>query len=541
MKNGKINWKFLSLTILSTLVFITLAGCGSSDDETSKSSTETEYKDTLNIGVTNAPSGFNPINSADYVAQWINRMMYPTLLDQTEALEFEPNLAESFESTDNKVFTIKLKEAKWSDDEPITANDVAFTLNTIANPDVETALGTYIEKIEGVKSGKYESGSEISGVKVIDDLTLTITMKTVIDPNYLKETIGFYVPIIPKHIVEKESLKDLATSDFATKPTVSGSLYNFVKYETNGYIQLKANPNYYKGKPKIENVYVKILQGANVVTSLESGEIDMVAGGGIGVVPISELKTVEANDSLVIDKYPGAGEQFMSVNNTIFDNKEIRQALTYAIDREAIVKNLFYGEATVIPSTYTEASAYYLDSLEPLEYDPEKAKALIKESGWDTSKEITLTVPTGNKPREQSANLIQQNLEAVGLKVKQETFDFPTTFAKIKAGETELSLVGLNFTSDPDLSIYWSTYGTQISHIQDTYIDQLWQEGLEKTDEAERKPIYDEIQEYLVDEAFFVGLYSPDDIEVKSAKLNGGMKSFWWGSLYDMQDWTLEK
>lgn len=189
-------------------------------------------------------------------------MLYPTLLDQPESLTFQGNLADSFDTTDNQTFTIKLQSgAEWSDGQPITAEDVAYSLNLIANPDVETSFGVNISSLQGVKdTGELDDGtSEISGVKVIDDTTLTLTTKTAVDPNYLKEMIGFNIYIVPKHIVEKEDLKNLSSSTFATAPTVSGSIYKFVKYEKDSYVQLEANSSYYKGEAKLKNVYLKLL------------------------------------------------------------------------------------------------------------------------------------------------------------------------------------------------------------------------------------------------------------------------------------------
>lgn len=536
--------KAIWMGIITLLSVTLLAACGGSSDSSSGSSTESSSatkKDTLYIGLTNAPGGFNPANSTDTSGQWILRMLYPTLLDQPESLTFKGNLADSFETTDNQTFTIKLRSgAKWSDDKPITAEDVAYSLNLIANPDVETSFGVNISSLKGVKdTGKLDDGTtEISGVKVVDDSTLTLTTKTPVDPNYLKEMTGFNIYIVPKHIVEKEDLKNLSSSTFATAPTVSGSLYKFVKYEKDSYVQLEANPSYYKGEAKLKNVYLKIVNGTSLVTELESGGVDMAAGGGIGVIPVSDIDTLKKNSNLTFKSYPGFATQFMFINNDDFDAK-VRLAMTYAIDREAIVKQLFRGNAEVLPTSYTSASKYYDKDLKAIPHDVAKAKALIKESGFDTSKEIELTVPTGNKAREQSANLIQQNLEEAGFKVKQVSFDFVTALANVRSGDYQLGLIGIPMTSDPDQTYLWSKSGTtNLSRVNDSKLESLIAEGKASTNMDDRKKIYDEIQAYWQEQAYAVGLYADYQYKVQSKNLDGGIKEFWVGSLYDMQDWT---
>lgn len=535
----------LLIALIASFSFF-LAACGSENTDTSSSGSSSNAasgdSDTLYIGLTNAPGGFNPLNATDTAAQWTLRMLYPTLMDQPESLNFEGNLAESFESEDNQTYTITLRDAEWSDGEAITAEDVVYSLNLIANPEVETSFGVNISSLEGVQdTGKLVDGAtEISGATVVDDKTLTLTTKTPVDPNYLKEMIGFNIYIVPKHIVETYELADLANSEFATTPTVSGSLYKFVKYEKDSYVQLEANPTYYKGEPNFKNVYLKVVSGTNLVTELQSGGVDMAAGGGIGVVPVSDLDTLKADDNLLVESYPGFATQFMFINNDEFD-ADVRLAMTYAIDREAIVEQLFRGNAEVLPTSYTSASGYFDESVTAIPHDVDKAKELLAASGFDTSTEIQLVVPTGNKAREQSASLIEQNLEEAGFNVTQVTYDFVTALSNIRDGNYQIGLIGIPTNSDPDQTYLWSTSGTtNLSRVNDEKLESLMKEGTETTNMEDRKPIYSEIQEYWRDNAFAVGLYADYQYKVQVTSLNGGINEFWAGSLSTMQDWTKE-
>lgn len=517
---------------VSALILVSVVACSGG----------TKTKDTLNIGISNTLSGLNPFNASDVASQWIMEWMYPKLLEQPSANTFESSLAKEFTTTDSKTFTIKLADAKWSDGVAITSADVAYTLNLIATPKVETTLGSYISSLEGVTSaGKLVDGAtEISGVKIVDDKTLTLTTKTPVDINYLKEMIGFSVKISPKHIVETMDIYNLGQSTFATAPTVFGGAYKFIKYEQNSYVQLEANDTYFKGTPKIKNVYFKILDGTGLVTALTSGDIDMIAGGGIGVISINDFHDLKNNTALKTSSSASANAQFMYINNSVYSDVNFRLAITYAINRAKIVTDLLQGEGEVIATSYTSSSSYLDTSVEAIPYDVAKAKEYLAKSGYDVSVPIKLAVPQGNKVRMDSANLIQQDLEAIGLTVQQTTTDFATHLANTKKGDYQLSLMGLAFTVDPDETSTMATTGASFMGMwKDDYLDSLWTKGKSLTDAKERQAVYTEIQTYMRDKALLVGLYSAYTFIAQTTRLSGGLKDFWAGSLSDIEKWTL--
>jgi peptide/nickel transport system substrate-binding protein len=281
------------------------------------------------------------------------------------------------------------------------------------------------------------------------------------------------------------------------------------------------------------------MNGTNLVTEFQSGGIHMAAGGGIGVVPVQDLEILRNDENIEVDANPGFNAQFMMINNETF-NKDFRQALAYAIDRRLIVDSLLKGEGNILSSVYALASPYMNEDLKPIEQDVEKAKELLAASGFDTSKEIELIVPIGNKVREQSASLIQQDLEAIGLKIKQTTYDFPTVMSTIKTGEFDLCLIGFGYTVEPDMSTYYASTGSMnFGMINDAHLDELIEKGTSLTSFDERKEVYDEFQQYMQDNTFILGLYSDYQIATKNKMLNGGITSYWSGSLSEIQNWNL--
>lgn len=549
MKKNVTTKKSLLALMLALMLIFTACSSGEATDKTVNSAAGNETSnessassDILYIGMTNAPASFNVINTADIAGRWVQRFMYDSLLTMPTTTTFEPGLADSFETEDDQNFTIKLNEkAVWSDGTPVTADDVVFTLNYIANPEVETARGTNIAMLEGTTAaGKLEEGlTEIPDLVAVDNKTVTLKTKNPVDPAYIKEFLGFELMMLPKHIVESIPAKEYGNSDACNNPTVTSGPYTFVQYQNGSYVELAANPDYYKGEPELKKVFIKIMNGTNLVTEFQSGGIHMAAGGGIGVVPVQDLDILRNDPNIQVDANPGFNSQFMLINNTKY-NQKLRQALAYGINRQLIVDNLLKGEGEVLSSVYALASPYMNEDLKPIEYNPEKAKELLAESGFDTSQEIKLIVPIGNKVREQSANLIEQDLEAIGLKVTQTTLDFPTVMATVKTHDFDMCLMGFGYTVEPDMSTYYASTGSMnFGQINDAHLDELIEKGTSLTSFEERKAVYDEFQQYMQDNTFILGLYSDYQIAAKNKILNGGITSYWSGSLADIQNWNL--
>lgn len=540
---GLLRWihkrKNLVLAVSLALGVTMLSGCGGSGG-----SSGGKEKTSLTIGMTNAPAGFNPLYNPGIAEQFTLRFMYDTLLGMPEPFKFTPQLATSFESEDNQNFTIKLNEkAKWSDGTPITADDVVFTINLIANPKVESSRCAYISMLDGVNdSGKLEGGDKIPGLEAKDAHTVVLRTKRPVDPNYIKCMLGFEVYIVPKHVFEKIDPADIGTSEAVTKPSVTSGTYKFVEYKTNDHVEFAANEEYYKGNPKLKKVFLKIMNGTNLVTELKSGNVQLAAAGGIGVIPIKDLDVLKKESKLEVKTTPAMNGQYLQINNSNPEfNVKFRRAVTMAINRQRLCDDLYKGAAEIVPTVYTIPSPVYDKSVTPLPYDLEKAKAELAESGFDTSKELELQVPIGNVLREQSADLIQQDLQALGLKIKQQKYDFPTILSNAKKGEYQLLLLGYALKADPDYRQYFVPGGgSNFSQANDATLTQMMTEAALMSDSEARKKAYAEIQTYLRDNQLVVSLYETDQITAQSKNLKGGIKDFWDGSLDDLYDWHFE-
>ena len=546
-------------TKYTTLLFATtalLAACGNDDvpdledaqaggDDTEGTAPEVAEGDssTMMVGLTNAPDSFNPFYRPGVAATWIQRFFYDSLLFMPTADSFEPGLA-TMETDDNQVFTVTVNaDANWSDGTPVSSEDVAYTLNTIADPEVETTLGTSVAMLEGTDaSGVREDGlEELTGVEIVDEKTLTLTTKQPVDINYISEFLGLNVLVAPKHIFEDIDLAELPNSEAATMPSVFSGAFKFVEYDNGNYVHLEANPDYYRGEPNIKTVYAQVMNGTSLITEFQAGNLHTTAGGGIGMIPVQDVGMLEDLEDVVVEEHPSFNGQYMIINNEKYDNPKVRQAFAHAIDRDTIVDSLLGGRGEVLSSMYTSASPYKDTDLEPLEYDPELAKQLLEEADFDFDTPIEFVVPTGNAVREQSGNLIEQWLEEIGLTVNQSTYDFPTWLSMAQDLDYDIGLMGYGHTVDPNVASYIQTGAASNNMaISDPVIDSLLEQGMSETEFDDRFDVYAELQQHLKDEMPIVPLYSDSQFSVQSTSLNGGINEYWAGSLHDIVDWTID-
>ena len=528
------------LGLIAIAVLLLLSACsGAANSGTNAGGSK---DNTMYIGLVNAPVSFNPINSSDIAASWLEKFMFDTFLEMTGPLEFTPKLADSFETEDNQTFTIKLNDkAEWSDGTPVTANDVAFTMNLVANPKTETAIGTYLTIIDGLtENGKFPDGvTEIPSVKIVDDKTIQFKTKTPVDPNMVKEQLGSKFMILPEHVLKDVAPEDLQKDPFMQKPTVTNGPFKFVKYAKDQYVEYEKNDNYYLGEVELDKMFVKIMPAANLVAQLQTGEINMNAAGGIGKIAVQDFDTVKGFENVTTKTDKTYGYQNMMFNTEKITDQKVRQAIAYAIDREKIVDQLLKGEGEIVDGPYTSISPYLDKDLETYTYDPEKAKQLLEEAGWDFNKTIDFVVPIGNKVREQSADIIAQNLEAIGLKLNTTTYDFPTIMSKAKAGEFDLLLMGFTNTIDPDVTtVYGSGATSNYTNYSNPEVDKLLLAGKQEPDTEKRKEIYNQLQAIWSEELPVFTLYSDFDFAAVSKDVAVGAPKVF-GFHNELYKWSL--
>jgi len=531
--------KLLLVSMCIALTF-TLSACGSNSKPTN---TGTAAKKIVNIGIMNAPSGFNPLEWSDQAQNYMTGILFQPLVELNDDMKFVPMLADSIETKDNQTFTIKLNpKAKWTDGKPITADDVIFTLNLISNPKVASSVASNFNLLEGLNDGgKNTTGGSISGVKKVDDRTLEFKTKKPVDLALFMDGIGTRLKTVPAHVLKDVDPEKFYQNPFVQKPTVTSGPFKLVTFQKGQYVQLAANKDYFKGTPKLDEIYFKIMPGANITAQLQSGEIDMNEPN-IGLIPFEDSDKVKGMANVTTDtKGLQSVIQTLMINTTTITDVRVRKALSHAINRKLIIDNLLKGDGEAIELPYFSNSPFINKSISMTPYDPEQAKQLLKEAGWDANRVINFDVPSGNKVREQVADIIVDNLKKVGLNVQIQKYDFVTSLAKAKKGEYDIYIVGIpQYPINPDVSNFLKTGGTlTLSKYSSPEMDALLTSGANSVDPVQRKEIYNKVQEVFMKDLPSPTIYVQNALKAVSKRLLVGKpKSF--GMYIDVYLWDVQ-
>lgn len=308
-------------------------------------------------------------------------------------------------------------------------------------------------------------------------------------------------------------------------PNGTNGPFKFVEYKKDQYVEYAKNEEYYLGEVELDKLFIKIMPAANLVAQLQTGEIHMNAGAGIGKIAVQDYETVEKMEHVTLKKEETISYQVMLFNTKNITDAKVRQAFGYAVNRQNMVEKILKGYGEVADGPYTSINPYK---------DPNYALHMTRKK-----QEIDLVVPLGNKVREQSADLITQDLQAIGLKVKVSTFDFPTIMSKAKEGSFDVMLMGYTFTLDPEMSALYSTNGGyNFMSYSNAEVDQLLLDGKAEPDPEKRKVIYSKLQEIWIEDSPAVSLYSDYDFAATSENVTfGGPKVF--GFHMDLHKWNV--
>lgn len=458
-------------------------------------------------------------------------------------------------SADGLTYTVKLKpEAKWTDGEPVTADDVVFTYNTFKNPDAGSPAISVTDKIDTITK--------------VDDHTVTFKLKQV----YAPFIYSLYSSLAPYHILKDVPVADLQKDPYGSDPakTVTNGPWKWTEWNKGQYLTFEADPNYWGSvKPHISKITYKIYADQNTeVQALIKGDADMTAA-----VPLTLLDTVQNNKDLNVLLAPGPQYEYFAFNfkdenfpdkYSPFKGQKTRQAIAYALNRQGMIDNILKGTGTLMNSPFLPTSwANPGDAATNYTYDPEKAKQLLADDGWVAGKDgilvkdghrfsFELQYNSGNSRRESVAAVIQQNLKDVGIEVKTTALDFATWVDQnLNPGKFEAALGAWSLSNpDPDQeSIFSSKYyppaGQNNIWYKNEKIDQLWVDGYSTTDQAKRTEIYKEIGTEISQDLPYIFLYqygTPETMnkKIQYAEADAPEASLGYGYFFHIINWWIK-
>ena len=547
--------RILSL-LLAGVMALGLTACGASNagaaaDETGSAavSTESASSDTaasgekiLNVGVTNTIGSINPLllNGGE-INKYATGLMFLPLMELDADLNFEGMLADSITTEDNKNFIVHIDDAAtWSDGTPVTADDVVYTALRLASPVIgNTAMMYYV--FEGVgDDGFVEEGAEsIDGIQKVDDKTVQFTTKEEMPITTFENSYARYLLTLPKHVIEQYSEEELSTADWFNHPDVVSGPFIVTDFDVDHYISYEANKDYWKGAPKIDKLNIKIVDGSQLYAGLQSGEID-ITQQTMSDIPQEDYESVEALDNVDVVYGSPVTNQSVFIQTKNVPDVKVRQAMLYAIDRQQILEELLNGHGEIVDGFLSSASPFYDDSLTPVSYDPEKAKALLEEAGWDGSQTIRFYVNSGDSTFVNAASIIAAEWAAVGIKAEIQTVDFATLMSV--AGTEDYDVLAVQYTYapvDPYPDVAWllGGEGSWTGYSDDTLNDALTKSQL-TSDPEETKELFSVVDKKVQEDVPMFSAYVISAQGAVSKRITGAAPSVY-GFFNDVQNWDV--
>ena len=547
--------RILSL-LLAGVMALGLTACGASNagaaaDETGSAavSTESASSDTaasgekiINVGVTNTIGSLNPLllNGGE-INKYATGLMFLPLMELDADLNFEGMLADSITTEDNKNFIVHIDDAAtWSDGTPVTADDVVYTALRLASPVIgNTAMMYYV--FEGVgDDGFVEEGAEsIDGIQKVDDKTVQFTTKEEMQITTFENSYARYLLTLPKHVIKQYSEEELSTAEWFNHPDVVSGPFIVTDFDVDHYISYEANKDYWKGAPKIDKLNIKIVDGSQLYAGLQSGEID-ITQQTMSDIPQEDYESVEALDNVEVVYGSPVTNQSVFIQTKNVPDVKVRQAMLYAIDRQQILEELLNGHGEIVDGFLSSASPFYDDSLTPVSYDPEKAKTLLEEAGWDGSQTIRFYVNSGDSTFVNAASIIAAEWAAVGIKAEIQTVYFATLMSV--AGTEDYDVLAVQYTYapvDPYPDVAWllGGEGSWTGYSDDTLNEALTKSQL-TSDPEETKELFSVVDKKVQEDVPMFSAYVISAQGAVSKRITGAAPSVY-GFFNDVQNWDV--
>ena len=542
MKNNLM--KRIIAIAFSLSMIISLVACGKTDDKEKDNgvATDNNTKKIINVGVTYAPGTINPLSPNGEVATTVTGLMFLPLLEIDSNMEFQPMLADSITTEDNKTFTINLnKDATWTDGTKVSSDDVIYTIKQMANPKVGSIYSYILAMFEGFDDYGYieEGSNEIAGLKRVDDKTLQLVAKDKISLNTFNNSVARYIWTIPEHILKDTLPENLVASEFFQNPSVTNGPFTLLSYNRDHFVQLVANKDYFKGAPKIEQLNFNVMQGNQIYARLQSGEIDFNLPN-LGIIPVEDYENVKSLENVTTYLEEPIANQYVYINENVIPDAKTRLALEYAINREQIVNELLKGNGEVINGFFTSYSPYFDESLTPTPYDPEKAKELLVESGWDSNKAITISVSSGDDTLAQAANIVAANLNQVGVKATVKMTDFATLLDELYSMTYDLGILSYSFTPvDPYPDLSYLIQEGNVNGYYNKEVNELLAQVKSEDDVLKLKEIYGKINKIAEVEVPMFSVYATRSLSAMSNRVKNVTPRAY-GSFINVHEWDVQ-
>jgi peptide/nickel transport system substrate-binding protein len=509
----------------------------------------------------------NPIYSFSVDEGVVDETLFLSLVqfewnDDAGDLDAKPMLATGWEWTSDSssiIFNLR-DDVLWSDGKKFSAEDVVYTFDIYSDPIVQS-------RYYGAFKNLYKDYEEHIDINKTFEILTPNKIKINFVPGSAPSLLDIVYPIIPKHIYEKLDRKTITTSEINFKP-ISNGAYKLKKWERNQMIVLEADKkSFLYTEEMIDEIIFKIVPDYNSrITQLKKGEVDFCE-----LVKPADTKDIKNSNHLLIETVRGREYDYIglsnldvdkySTNQTIYPNKyfgskKIRQAITYAINKQEILSEYLnnYGELAITPVSSIFKSSYD-EELKPIDFNIEKAKQLLQEEGWrDINNNgviekngiefsFTLYIPGGNPLREFAATVIANNLKAIGIQMRLQKLELGEFLENLYTKKMDAWMVSSYIPVPLDLKTVWHSdlekTPNNFSSYQSEETDKIVEALDMRISEIEKKNLYKKFQKIIYQDCPVVFLYWTDNIIVHNKRLeNVTIDPF--GALQKLWEWKIQ-
>lgn len=515
---------YFRLFLIVILGFYLLSGC-------SKGYREYRKDNTIVIAVTSEPKRLNPIFLTDFVSYSISGLTFNGLTKFDKDMNVVGDLAESWDILNGGreiIFHLK-KGILWHDGVELTSDDIVFTYKTLISPMTESPLSSQLGPIKDVRS--------------INKYKVSITY---FEP-YGSALESLMIGIVPKHVLQD---KDINKTFFDDSPIGTGP-YKLKEWIHGRRLSLEAFDNYHGGCPNIKNLIISIIPDTSTqLLELESGNIDLM-----------EISPLLFNRGLSSDfvKYRAGSFRYgffgLNLEDKRFKDKRVRQAISYSIDKDSIIKSVLSGLGSRSTGPYPPEAWYYSTEARYYEYNPDKAIDLLSQAGWRKGNDgilrkdgdiMSFTILTNYESKEniKIAQIIQSSLKTVGIKTNILTLEWQTFRHNVISNhQFEAIVLSRAYLWDPDIFELWHSSKTKKGEwnflsYKNKEVDRLLEKGRKSINISERRKIYKKLHELLAEDVPCIFLYNSDLIFTAHKRIKGIIPTPA-GMFYGIEKWSI--
>ncbi len=459
----------------------------------------------LAIAVATDPITVDPRGAMNVISWSLAYHIADPLVGKDKDLKIVPLLAESWDRPDSLTWRFKLRRGvKFHNGEDVTAQAVKATIDVMIDPELAKAKKV---QVSSIVRGNFRT---VERVEAPDPYTVVIKTKTPYRPMLLGLA---QLGIAPVSALE-------AGEAYVAHPVGAGP-YKFVEYIPGSRLVLEANPTYWGTKPTFKRVTVRIIpENATRVAALQTGEVLAIYN-----VPPDAIERIRASKDLVVQDTLTTRYNYLYLQNDRppFNDKRVRLAVNYALDKDQITRVIFKGLARPASAPMGPATAFFDKSLTPYPFDVTKAKGLLAEAGYPNGLKFVMGTPFGRFINDrQVAEATVGQLAKAGFTVDLRVEEWGTSLANLMARKYDAMFGAYGGSTDPDYMLSWLfTAKTSVVGFNKPEVETLLAEGLQAPDDATARRIYERLQKIVWDDVPLGFLYFQPDIVAFNKRLKG--------------------